>query len=605
FYLVDTRPLPLPVDVSAVRSDGEVRVEAQVTAWASVARADHTRLATFLGTLVGDASGLSGKELYDLLRPEVERDAQRLAVRHLGQNPPAWAAAEQDLTQSLQATVGDRHGLNIRVTVAPVASMLSLSLRLGAALGDTGRTCVACDAGLPGTRQFCTTCGSEQPRPFASAHGSLLTADDQPIELDVLLQARGEPHARAEAAAGEALASAAAAALRSVTFGDLAGEGLAALGATLEQAAQQALEALALEVVAVVVLDVRSATGQWVRGARADLERARREAMVGREWIQADAERLDVKALALEVALRRQQVERDHRLAHDLALANDRAQRGALADQDARLDVADAARAEQRGQDIGDLTRERARYEAAEGHSDRRVDLDRAAQTAGVEREADRAAVRHRADMERDQAALMSEKRRLSANDRAYEGRSQNTVAGEAADADQIRQLEKLRRMATLDRELAEQEHAHRIAEREQLAGMDADQMLAAQAVELAGEPGGAGVAEALAATQAARAAITRETAHGSEMKEVMQGALEMAKDLATEAMRAGAAGRTEATASYKDSAAEAGKGARAAMESMSRVAATAAGGAHSCRSCGASLQPPFAFCGVCGAEQS
>jgi hypothetical protein len=145
-------------------------------------------------------------------------------------------------------------------------------------------------------------------------------------------------------------------------------------------------------------------------------------------------------------------------------------------------------------------------------------------------------------------------------------------------------QLDKLRGMAELDRELAAQDQAHVMARRTALAGLTPEQMIAMQAGELArGEGGGAAWANALAATSAGR--LEAERRHAEEQRAVY--------DRAMGAMAQVAASRAEAAPVVA-----------APVISVGTVAPASprAGTGPACVACGAAMKPDAKFCGACGA---
>src|SRR5205823_4627513 len=135
-----------------------------------------------------------------------------------------------------------------------------------------------------------------------------------------------------------------------------------------------------------------------------------------------------------------------------------------------------------------------AEDEAAVGDRERREGL--AARQAGM-----------------DVTAIGREAGVVSARDAADRERRERLVAAELAERDKRKraeldlqsaedkqQLDKLRGMAQLDREMSEHEHAQEMAKRAALKGLSPDEMIAMQAAELAkSDGGGAAWAAALA----------------------------------------------------------------------------------------------------------
>ncbi|MFO0548674.1 MAG: zinc ribbon domain-containing protein [Polyangiaceae bacterium] len=166
------------------------------------------------------------------------------------------------------------------------------------------------------------------------------------------------------------------------------------------------------------------------------------------------------------------------------------------------------------------------------------------------------------------------------------------------------RQLDKLERMAALDRQIAADEHAQALALRTSLAGLGEREMLAAQASELARTEWGAAFAAALSGDEARRA----DQAHAVETRALLEAQLERLERLAAVSIEASARRDGGAVDAY-------GR----AMDAMSRVAASraapapptpiavaAAGPTVPCKNteCSSVLAPGARFCGACGASQ-
>lgn len=210
---------------------------------------------------------------------------------------------------------------------------------------------------------------------------------------------------------------------------------------------------------------------------------------------------------------------------------------------------------------------------AAKGAALDRAQVDRDAELGRARDGAAQARRRQQVEAE------LAESRARRDADHAELARRERLVLELAAIAEQ-QQIEKLRAMAALDRELAAQEQAHVMARRAQLAGLAPEQMIAMQAGELATRDGGGA---AWANAIASRADLER--AHAADARGIYQQAMS--------AMAQVASSRAEAVSIV------------APMAAVAPIASTApvvAGAARSCSTCGAATKPGAKFCAECGA---
>ena len=555
FYLVDQRPILVPFTVQTQPSSTGRTVHTQILASFRLPRGDKAALATFIANLLGDRAGLAAGDLYNLLRPEVVSRASAVLNRLAATGDVRIVEAEGEIGAGLRALLGARYGLDVDVDLAPLAAIASLDLHLGT------------DA------------------------VSLFTADGQPVEIDLVVRVQGHHDDFGPDSIGSAVAAGAAAHLRRVALADLAGpEALVALEQTLGGDAARSLQSFGLNLVSLSVVDVRTKTGQWMLGARAEIDRARAELTVDREWLAHTDDQIDLAGLTLAQTLRRHKVDRDH------AIAARRAGQAA-ADADAELDAADARR---------DAGRE---LEAAAAR--RRVEHDARAARHATQLDV----LQHDGELARQRMALEAERRRVTtdldsersrrlADDAAYAARVDHAAAldnhthraeldGQIADWDQSRQLEKLRSMAELDRQMAEQEHAQRLALRAGLAGLTEREMIAAQAVDLAQtEGGGAAWAQALSGQETAKV-LGEQLARAQALTErVMAQTGEQRRDQ----------GAAEIAARAVDAMSRVTAARVAPAPAFAAVAADHA--TSTCAKCDAALRPDARFCGACGVEQ-
>lgn len=558
FFLVDLRPVPVPIIVQTAGDDSSTRVNVQVLLEAKLDKNDHDKLARFLCNTVGEAESYSAKELHQLIKPHVERSAKAAMSRWSGGD---FGRAEIEIKNQL-ASVSNDHGIDLMLTVAPVSSITSVDIHLGTVQAPNVRSCVNADCGieLPATLKFCTGCGGQQPAlrspdrnckrcgvevpgnlkfctgcgtPYdetTAEESALFTSDGQQVEVDMVLRCQGDgrPDEGAKETIRAALSSATRKFLRRVTFEETCSEdGFQKLEDDIASEAQDALQTLGLRLVEVNVLDVKSKNGEWMLGARADMVRARDQILLGREWLEVEAENIDLQELTFDLALKQQGIERDfafkrrsaeledehrtlklerehelrtHQTETDHAFAtegvdlDDRKRRQVMLDDHAGLDVADAGRDAERDIGIDKAERTRDRHVAAEDHTDalseenRRHEADQLA--AGHRREEEVAAADHEmavesrvaehdANLSRQAMKLESEQSRLRVDDDTYAERARRDV--EFDDRKRNQDLDEQSADRAMDRDLTAEERRAKIQADKLAALAEAESSMAAQ----------------------------------------------------------------------------------------------------------------------------
>lgn len=297
FYLVDQRPFPVPYVVRTKPTAGGEVVKTQVLVTFSLPKGDRAALGRFISLVVGERSSVSASDLYNLLRPEVVRTAQQVLERE-----PSAVDAEAEIRRQLEVRLAARHGLTLDVTLAPLTTVASVDLVLD----------------------------------------GLFTRDAQRVALDLVVRAQGQHEDFTAAKIAPVARAAVAAQLRAVDFAQLS---LRAVEAALVAPLAEVLTTLGMTLLAVAAIDVRSATGQWVLGARADLVQRAEEVRVGLLRVAQRDSELDLEALAAVRALRESQLRRDHRFAEADAEIADRERRAVIAERDAVLELGAASRA--------------------------------------------------------------------------------------------------------------------------------------------------------------------------------------------------------------------------------------------------------------------
>ncbi|MCP4916662.1 MAG: hypothetical protein GY913_07035 [Proteobacteria bacterium] len=698
FFLIDRRPIPVQLQISSPgQSDDQTTTLGVIVTAHLVGGDDQTAvdgLTTFINRLMGDRESLNAEVIHQRLLPHVDRISKDAAQRFQGEDGLDLERFEHFLRNRLDTDFGREHGLSFDVLVAPRASVISLNIHLGQAQTPDLRPCVnaTCSSEIKLGQRFCTGCAQEQPTPvspnrgcsacdarvpmgsaFCTACGTtftggdprelrLVTSDNKQIELDLVLRAQGDREVKDPNRLIASVASAASRGVRLRTYEELASPGgFTALDDELQGVALEAVRALDLRLLDLRVLDVRSRDGIWAMNARAEIERARGELTVGREWLEVDGERLDLEALTLEVVLRREVVQRDHEFARvqseidharrlDAARLADRSARADQADTAAELDVQDASRAAERDVAVDAAERSTARHLRDQDHAD---SLSEVTQGAAVDeargdaaRKAEQTDQGHRIDLAKQAAehaaeqaragiALDSERARTAADDLEHAERLALEREQDAADRSSQRELSELRAAAEIQKErLAAEAEAERLR-LDKLKDLDAGQIIATAAHGRALTDAEAG-ALAQAASDGDKRAIEyleklvqEKDSAKTELVEMMkelhgqtadqknkdadrQAAMfeQMMKLMAqnTQAM-AGQAQQTQAQVveAHAGAADSARSMSEKSMDAMSKVAASKAapGASKACTSCGAGLMAADVFCGECGTRQA
>lgn len=544
-YLIDLRPVPVPFMFEA--RAGSVVTKYELVVEARVLSRDKAGMLLFLEQAVGNRENLTSKAVYDLLRPMVQATVQPMLSR-AAQEPVDIRTLEAVILATLENQVTRRVGMALTVHLAPSATVASFDLRLGGIPAPQTKPCVACGKALPSTKKFCTTCGSEQPvmtqpsrscgtcgalvrldKKFCTTCGAafdmqtggqapLFTPDGHQVELDLVVRVEGMVDSELRDQIATVVESAVSGSLRNLPYSQLStAEGFRSLEQRATDAVQSSLRTMGLSVLDITVLDLRSKSGEWLLGARAELDRALKEADLGREWMEVELKNLDLKATTLDLVLRSQRIERDHLFAEDRTVLDDRQRRQELLDRERELDVADASRTAQTEVALDGARRHRERAVATEDHVDRLASSAReqeaVVQVSEFNRENEAGALRHEqaigreraqghrveervqarheldlehevaqhdAAMAREAIALESDRKRKEADDRSYSGRSDVEVeafrvrtTGEAElfvvqgkqnleltaeEKRQALQVQKLRAMAELDAKIREDE---------------------------------------------------------------------------------------------------------------------------------------------------
>lgn len=550
FYLVDQRPFVVPFVVRTRPSAGGNELRSQVLVTFRLPKGDREALAAFIANVMRDKASVSTGDLYNELRPEVARIAQDELERAAASGDISYPDAEASVRRHLAASLGSRYGLTVDATLAPLTAVTSVDLHLGTGAAPKVRPCVKCNHELPASLRFCDKCGESQPTVTVGgapidATTPLFTADGEQVELDLVVRTSGQRDDVSRATVSEAVVAAAAAALRTSNFSALTAQGgLAALEQAVSPAVATALQAKGLTLVAISVVDIRSKTGSWVLSARADLNRATEDLKLGLAWLEHRDNELELEQLTLTRVLRDQEQRRDHAFAQDSAALSDRERRDELAARQASLDVTKAQRDGATAAARDGVEYERRRRDVANATELRKTQVEAELAELSARRDLDFADLERRKKLDLELAAIAEQQ-----------------------------QVEKLRAMAQIDRETSAQTHAHDLEKRAALRGLSPDEMIAAQAAELARSEGGGA---AWAAALGSRADLERR--HGDENRAVYGDAMKAMADVAKSR----------------------GEAAAVVAAPVVHVGTQAADG-RACAKCGKGMKADAKFCGSCG----
>lgn len=553
FYLVDRRPIPVSF-TREVATGGGALTTVRARTLISVG-SDRDSLGTFLNDVVRERDALSAQDLHGRFRADIEQIVAD-ALAAAGADLPR---AQGEANKQLRGRLSGRTGLGFDVSLAPQATVHRLDLRIGDVPTPAASTCSTCEATVQLGSKFCIQCGTEQPpRADTPSDRALFTQDGVQVELDVVLSVQGSDPPTPPA---DLIRGAAHRYLRDRDWDSVVStEGFAALEAALRSAAEEALAALGVRLLALDLVDLRSQAGEWALNARADMERARSEALIGREWLEVEQDKLELQQLTLAMALQQQSTQRDHAFA----------QRSAAID-DAR-----------RQADLDEAERELARKQRRAVHTD--------AMASGAEAHARAlAAANQRAELAEQEAGLQ-----------ASLARQQAVLE---ADVDKLRRearLAELQGLAALEADVSDREHRQRVEKIEAMSGRSEAEILALQATELATQEHGGAFAEALGKIADASAAA-RERQRADERLDAKDArVMQLMERMVGAAEEREAATRT----AYRDAADGTRQMAQAAVESHAQVAAAKAA-TIPCPSCGTELPAAARFCGGCGSQLS
>ena len=333
------------------------------------------------------------------------------------------------------------------------------------------RACVnaSCGAMVLSTKNFCVKCGTRQPPVQASplsaqtlvgtvtVEDPLITSDGEPLAADISLLVEGYVGAANDERIQRAVMAAVRPTLQRATSAVLGTrEGLSALETVLHPDLERAVAAVGGRLISIGVLDVRLKNNDWVLQARSELDRAKKEVALDKEWHTLGVQEVEMLGFNYELARKRKNVETSHEVQElraqlelefqraDMQLA-DRERRTDLQDRGSDLNITDARRVSREALAVDAAKLELSRSRVTEGHVDALRDIGHEAQLGKAQRvaaqeadsderqfaqQSERKQLEHEQTMERDVVAqdlkLRSDAVRGQAGDDSFVSRLQN-----------------------------------------------------------------------------------------------------------------------------------------------------------------------------------
>lgn len=434
FYLINCAPIPFVTSMTMRKGNQQIGLSVSIQAYIYEQSKDFYFLNTFLSKVVKERSIVTLQDIHDLLRTKIftkVRRAIEMGEKHGDHHGQIMGFAQGALT----AEITTEYGFKFSVDIVPTNSVHTINLHLGSEELPRVKRCCSdkCKQEIKQTALFCGHCGQQQPRKTEAAQQlPMITADHRPLELDMLFQLVGTGDFDQNDQMATAIASAAAGVVRQMETDEvLTTEGFVAIEDAIYDRLSEIL--IGFELQKVGVLDVRDKNGQWIMNARADIERIKDELSINHQMMELEGQELDLQALAYDMVIRRQKMQRDLDfrkleleledkrreaaaqiddafLRDELGL-NDRVRRADLLSQEASLDIEDAVRRRKRNIAVDQEERIEQRYGKSEDHQDWKEDHTRKREVlnAEVELHQDQERINQRFGHEMDEAELAHE----------------------------------------------------------------------------------------------------------------------------------------------------------------------------------------------------
>ena len=611
---------------------------------------DHedTAIETFLRSVLNGATSYTVAEFQDKCKSILEQ-----AFRN---TPVSEILASEGARADFSAVLLRQYGVVCEIDIRDGEAVTSQFLELGARASIP--RCAACTSEVGFGDEFCNACGErlspENTRVDAS--DQLLSMEGEPLTLRIrVIEEKVQGHTEIDASLAQRLLHSAAKDLVSGLSSDELSQQVV-LERIGNELISRTLPSLGPTARSLQVTDIRFSNRDWEIKAEARLASQRTRLKSALQALDLEASSLEYEEAAQNIALRKAKQDSDTRVSNaqlaaeeqgqldkiDLQSQVDSAQlesrrrskinRIYLDDRIDELEVQSEFSEAEKNERLRGLSREEQLDEHSSRVEVKKSKIEFARRSRDLEQTADleKRQLDHDAELEGRKAdnARAREREAFNENLRKQQEtfdaeldqrqRSGNVQSNEA-DRDQARSLKKLRAMAELEADMANQEARHKLEDlaqesanevrrAEAMVNMTSEQMLAFQATELAKQ----------AEDPSAIAAITASIADSQATKTAAEVQREQYERMLTIQEK-----NTENIATNNATAQDAiQQNTKTAMEAMARVAATAAGEQppassgdsadtkrkatenHKCRSCNYSAKSSFKFCPKCGAEQ-
>lgn len=398
FFLVSCEAIPLIFTRELAQGDRSTRFVITAHVQLFDAEAGRDRLNTLLNQVLRAQDKFTVDDLMALLMPQVIPEVNQA----LQQSGGDLARIERNLQSALTPRFGAL-GMSAQLSAKRTAQRRALQLHLGRESKAQTKRCLSCHAELNAVASFCGQCGGQQLSASSTSESAVLplvTRDEKRVELDLILNLEGTGGLSDLEGLPQQVASLTAGYLAQVDFAALSSPaGLEAVERHLQ--GQITLVQGGIKVDSVTALDIRDPHGRWLLDARAGLEQERARLALSREELTLQHEAVDVQRLAHDLALTNQRLQRELAFnqrrqeaefeqeqmraelaegrARDQLVLDDREARAQLLDRHSAQDQLDSARARDRELALDANQRVVDRHRSEQDHIDhvRRFHQDR------------------------------------------------------------------------------------------------------------------------------------------------------------------------------------------------------------------------------------
>jgi len=577
FFLIDSRPLSFSVPpIDANFSDGNRKLSVRVEV--NVDYKDKIKLIAFLSAVSTSGGFISARSLSDQLLMLTQKVAKELIGKESLSKKLSLESLSDNVEKAVSVNARNKFGLTVNVSLGLGNTKFSDNLEFGNDVSVSVANCSSCDTELSANQKFCTTCGKKSNvTETEEKNDVILTKDGKVVKLSINLSYEADqehPYTFDKTSYQNLCRDTVSA----YTFEELSQpSNLSSISDKLFLQFKLLSVPKGVLLKELTLLDIKDPNAGWLYGLEAELERAKKEAYVGREWLLQEESELDIQALAQDIAVKRKVSELQFQFDKDAAVLNDREARQSQLERESSLDVADSQRNASRDIDISGIERN---VKNTKARANREDDNEQLLHDMNNEHKV----VDHDISLARKGMDFDSDKLKQQVENDSLKARSENEVKLELERQRQALQIEKLQAMSKLDDQISErelqgqkQEHDHHQSMRQSLKGLSAVEMLAAQATELGNAEDGGGVASAIAsALQSEQVNNVQQELYERMLAEKNNDA-DRQQELVNSALSIQQNTQQKVTNAYKEAAVQAKDMSERSMESMSNVAASAA----------------------------